>query len=672
MSITLSLRNREQLKQLLADQQNPSSPEYHHFLTPAEFAARFGPTNLEAAREWLTGRGFKLTSSGDGRRVIGFTGTVEQAERAFGVSIESFGGAAFANTSDPQIPARFAGVIGHIHGLDNMSGRRPGVTRSNLKPAAAPDDSASLKLPAFAREASGDQAPGSEPEKTVAGYDVPHIGGPFFGPTDFYRFYDETPLLSAGLKGSGCIALIGDSKVTPSAISTFASKFKVGPAHLTTVLVDSGDPGFNNDEIEAELDLEWSHAIAPGAASRLYVGNDRTALVDPIVDALEAAVNENKCKVISISFGFCGVQDSAYTEVLDPLFAQAAAQGQSVITITHDFGAVYLDFDAQSEQCVPGGSRAVSEMAADPNVTAISGTSFNPNWDGKGNITGPVAERVWNDSNDGFPNDGATGGGVSRLFEKPDFQTGNGVPADGMRDIPDVSLIASPHFPGSWIVTSSSCFTANGCTGKGGLAYGIVGGTSLSAPAFAGVVNLIGQATGQGLGNVDPTIYSLANQNLAGSGFRDVTNGNNDFNGVTGFTAGADYDLATGWGSIDVATFVSAYAGTLPGPPTATLSPAQVKFPLTRAGTTSKPKTVTIIVPKGQPKWARIDSVSASGDFTAAQTCVGTLIAPGKNCKFGVTFSAPPEGAGPSSATLTVTDNSGNSPHTISLIGSIK
>ena len=658
MSVTLALRNREQLQQLLADLQNPSSPDYHRFLTPKEFADRFGPTDFAEVRDWLTAQGFHVTSTDVARRVIEFHGSAAEAERAFGTSIESFGGTAFGNTSDPQIPARFAGVIGHIHGLDNMSGRRPGVTAANLKRVAPPEGDAA-------------DSAASNPDSTVPGFDVPRIGGPLFGPTDFYTFYDETPLLSAGLKGSGCIAIIGDSRVSPAAISTFASKFKVGASHLTTVLVDEGDPGFNGDEIEAELDLEWSHAVAPGAALRLYVGDDATAHTDALVDAIQGALDENQCKVISISFGFCGTSDSLFTEVLDPLFERAAAQGQSVITITHDFGAAYLDFDPGSQQCVVGGSRAVSEMAADPNVTAVSGTSFTAQWNGKGSIVGPTTERVWNDANEGFPNDGATGGGASRLFSKPDFQSGDGVPNDGMRDIPDLSLIASPHFPGSWVVVSSSCFKASGCNGTGGLSYARVGGTSLSAPAFAGVVNLIGQVNGKGVGNLNPTIYSLANQNLAGSGFRDVTSGSNGFNGVSGFTAGADYDLATGWGTIDVATFVSAYAGTLVGPAVATLSPSQVNFPITRVFSTSKPKTVTIAVPKGETAWARIDSVSASGDFTAAQTCVGKLIAPGKNCKFGVTFR--PTASGPvNPATLTISGNAGSLPQTITLSGSVK
>ncbi len=676
MSVTLALRNRDQLEQLLADQQNPASPEYHHFLTPDEFAARFGPDDFDAVRDWLVSEGFKVIATDTARRVIQFTGTVAQAEHTFEVAIQAFAGASFGNATDPHIPARFAGVISHIHGLDNMSARMPGLMPSQASlvapiPEASLDPaSAQTQVASMARDSEAGEPSQADPSVSVPGFSVG--GDTFFGPSDFYTFYDEAPLLRSGLKGSSCIGIVGESKFLPNAIAFFNQKFKVSGSHITTVFADPGNPGFNNAELEAELDLEWSHTVAPGAASRFYLGNEANFQVDPISDAIAAAVSEDRCPVISISFGFCGYSNSFYTEVLDPLFAQAAAQGQSVITITHDYGAAYLSFDPARQQCVPGTSRAVSEVAADPNVTALSGTSFKPSYDHNGNDIGVVPERVWNDPEDGEATGGATGGGVSSIFTKPTFQSGPGVPADGMRDIPDLSLIASPYFPGSWAIVGASCFNPNtGCTGKGGLDYAFVGGTSLSAPAFAGVTNLIGQAVGGSLGNVDPTIYTLASKDLAGSGFRDVTVGNNDFNGVTGFSAGTDYDLCTGWGTVDVATFVAAYANTLPGPATVTLSPTSLTFGNVRAGTTSKPKFVTIEAAKGQTAWTLINSAAGSGVFAAAQTCVGQLISPGKSCKFGVTFHpVAPGPVGP--LLLTVTDNAGNSPQTISLSGTAK
>jgi subtilase family serine protease len=655
MSVTLALRNRDQLQQLIEDQQNPASPEYHHFLAPGEFDARFGPTNFDEVRDWLTSQGFTVTGANPATRAIQFTGTVAQAEQAFNVAIESFGGVYFGNATDPQIPARFAAVIGHIHGLDNMSAKMPGVTPSRLE----------LVAPASETE------PETDAGNSAPGFNVPGIGITLFGPSDFYTFYHETPLLSSGLKGSGCIGIVGDSNYLPSAVARFDSRFKVSGAHITTVHADPGNSGFNDDEVEAELDLEWSHAVAPDADTRYYLGNDATSL-NALGDAIGAAVSEDRCAVISISFGFCGEIASFYTEGLDPIFMRAAAQGQSIITITHDYGAAYLTLDSTTRSCVAGTTQAVSEMAADPHVTAISGTSFTPDWDSNGNIITGIPERVWNDPNDGIASGNATGGGVSAIFAKPGFQNAPGVPADGMRDVPDVSLLASPNFPGAWLVTSTSCFNENtGCTGKGGLSYAQVGGTSLSAPSFAGIANLVGQAAGTSLGNMDPTIYALATKDAAGSGFRDVTMGNNDFNGVTGFAAGTGYDLCTGWGTIDATEFLTAYANTLPGPSQVTLTPTSLSFKNVKSGTTSKPKTVTIAVAKGQKAWTQITSVSGGGEFVAAETCVGSWIGPGKSCKFGVTFS--PSAPGPvASQMLTVSVSPGTSPAPIALTGSGK
>ena len=487
-----------------------------------------------------------------------------------------------------------------------------------------------------------------------------------FGPSDFYTFYHETPLLSSGLKGSGCIAIVGDSEFQPSSIASFNKQFNVASSTITTVLADGRDPGFNSDEGEADADLEWTHAVAPGAASRLYLGDPATAQVDPIVDAIAAAVSEDRCQVISISWDYCGEPNSFYTEVLDPLFAQAAAQGQSVITLTGYVGAASLSFDPATQQCFADTTRGVSEMAADPNVTAVGGTSFHPNYDAQGNNVGHVAESVWNDGG------GASGGGGSTIFNKPAFQSGPGIPDDGMRDVPDLSLFAGRESgPGSWIVVDFSCFVdPNGCSGQGVPSLGRLFGTSLSAQAFAGVANLLAQAAGGPLGNLNPTIYALAYSDSTKAGFRDVSTGNNNFNGVTGFSAGSGYDQATGWGTVDVTKFVTAYAKTLPGTAKAvTLSPAKLNFKNATCGTTSKPKVVTIKAPNGQKAWTLISSVVGPGPFTAEQTCVGLGIRAGKSCKFGVTFAPTTVGrVGP--LTLTVTDNAGNSPQTISLSGS--
>src|SRR5262249_31132481 len=122
---------------------------------------------------------------------------------------------------------------------------------------------------------SGPALPAPEDRPLASQPDV-NVGGTVaFGPSDVYSFYNETPLLSAGVIGGGgrCMAIIGDSNFTASAVTQFNSQFGLPQSNITTVLADLTDPGINGDELEALLDLEWSHAIAPGAAIRFYLGD---------------------------------------------------------------------------------------------------------------------------------------------------------------------------------------------------------------------------------------------------------------------------------------------------------------------------------------------------------------------------------------------------------------
>jgi subtilase family serine protease len=664
MAVTLSLHNRGELDALLADQQDPTSPEYHRWLTPAQFAARFGPSasEVEAVESWLAAQGFKVTAANAGRRVIKFTGTVGQANRAFNVSLKTFGNTgAYANVTDPEIPARFAGVIGYIGGLDNMHA---------FAPAMGPIASAQgRRLPDSA--AASDANPESTPDYTgpvPQGIIDGHVS---FAPADLQTFYDEKPLLKAHLNGAsaGCIAIVGDSDYLPGALKYFTGHFHLPAARVTKVLADSSAPGFNDAEAEALLDLEWSHVAAPNAPIKFYAGV-------ALEDAINAAVTDSApCGVISISFAYCG--DSAfYQGVIDPMFVEAAGQGQSIMVAAGDWGAAGLVYSAAAGGCVIGDSRNASEMAADPNVTAVGGTSFNPNYDSKQRDVGSVPETVWNDS---AISGGATGGGASAIFAKPAYQSGEGVPNDGARDIPDVSLIASPNSPGVFAIQDGSCFRTSCkvnepcCNGKGPLVYAQFGGTSLSAPVWAGISRLIAQAASKRfLGNLNPTIYNLAGAGLTAAGLRDVVNGNNSFNGVIGYSAGPGYDQCTGWGTVDIADFVKAYDSTRPGPPVLTVKPAQIVFKPVAVGKSAR-KRVSIANPSksAQKVWATIQTVTAGGDFSADQNCVGVLLAPGKRCKFTVTFA--PTAPGPAAeATVEITDNAGNSPQTVTLDGAGK
>src|SRR5208282_4674254 len=132
------------------------------------------------------------------------------------------------------------------------------------------------------------------------------------------------------------------------------------------------------------------------------------------------------------------------------------------------------------------------------------------------------------------------------------FQSGPGVPSDGRRDVPDVAMIASPDQPGVFLGDDSRGTAVIDCCW---------GGTSLGAPIWSGISRLLSQANGSRVGNIDPKVYSLAASKGAAAGLRDVTTGINSFNGVPAFAAGTGYDQSSGWGTVDLATFVPAFVG---------------------------------------------------------------------------------------------------------------
>ena len=467
MRITFAIRNRPALDRLLAEQRDPVSPNYRHWLTPSEFAKRFGVgrSDFDAVSNWLRSRGFKVVSASLPRRYIEFSGPVSLAERVFKVAIATFGSAdSYANLGDPSVPARFLGVIGSIDGLDNFRHSMPLVRRRQSPPQGSSRAHNNLVAP-----------------QTIVG------GDRAFGPSDLRTFYDENPLLGNGITGAGgdCIAIIGDSDYLDAAVSEFDSQFGLPASNITRV-VGGSNKGINSDESEALLDLEWSHAVAPGAAQRYYFS------ATGLTDAISSAISDDACGAINISFIYCGASNSFYTG-MDSLFSQAAAQGQSVFVASDDDGAAGLVVNSQGNACVTGSTRNVSELAASPNATGVGGTQYSPTWNGSGNDIGSVPESVWDESI------GASGGGASAIFSKPAYQTGPGVPADGFRHVPDIAMIASPDLPGVFLGDDSSGTAVIDCCW---------GGTSLSAPIWAGISKLLSQQAGARIGNINPRVYA--------------------------------------------------------------------------------------------------------------------------------------------------------------------
>ena len=550
------------LEALLAAQQDPGSPDYQHWLTPEEFGARFGMSDADLAEVtgWLRSHGFTVHGHSRSRQELYFSGSVAQVEDAFRTEMHQYlvGGELHrANAVDPSIPTAYADVVLAVRSL------------SDFRPRPHP----------HLRRPSGRFTSGIS-------------GNHFTVPSDFATIYGLDGLYAAGFDGTGVkIAVVGQTQLasgnSTGDIDAFRSAAALPATHLQQVLV----PGTGSakvcgqDQIEADLDVEWSGAIAP-AATVVYVYTGVTAghtcATTPfsVWDALQYCVDHNVAPIISTSYGACeSANGTSFDTMVRGWAQQANAQGQSITAATGDTGAADCD-DPNASTASMG--LAVDVPAAIPEVTGAGGTEFldggsgTTYWSASNDVGGGSAvqyipEEAWNDTSV-VGELAAGGGGASTIFAKPPWQTGTGVPADGRRDVPDVSFHASFANDGYLICSQGSC--VNGFR-AGDQTLNVIGGTSAAAPSLAGILAVIVGGTGStGLGSPNPTLYSLAAS--VPSAFHDVTSGSNavpcqpsspNCPGTApfqiGFAATAGYDRATGLGSLDAGTLATHWAPTV-------------------------------------------------------------------------------------------------------------
>jgi uncharacterized protein (TIGR03437 family) len=389
-------------------------------------------------------------------------------------------------------------------------------------------------------------------------------GNHFLSPDDFHTIYDLDPLLNAGISGGGqSLVVAGQTQINLSDIEQFRSQFNLPANDPQIVLVpNGGDPGISQDDLpEADLDLELSGAAAPNATVIFVYAED-------VMTAVQYAIDQNLAPILSTSYGSCEPETPRSDALAFQSWAQQGnAQGITWVGAAGDSGGA----DCLDGTSTTGGGPSVDTPASVPEVTGMGGTEFNEGanqyWNSannanSGSVLGYIPEMVWNDSTPGNP--AAGGGGASVDFPKPTWQTGAGVPSDGVRDVPDLSLAASANHDGFMIYTGGS--------------LQIYGGTSVAAPSFAGILALLNQyliskgvQSSAGLGNINPKLYSLAQS--APAAFHDVTQGNNIVvvdctgrsrdctSGSWGFNAGAGYDQASGLGSVDANNLALAWAG---------------------------------------------------------------------------------------------------------------
>lgn len=522
--------------QLLDDQQNPKSARYHKWITTKEAGEQFGadPADIETVKQWLETSGFTVEHIATHGMMIDFSGTAAQIQQAFHTEIHYFdaeGKRHFANASDPQIPAALEPVVAGPVSLHDFM---PKPLLINKTPSAKPNFTIS--------------------------------NGTYLVPGDLHTIYNFSPVFTGGLTGNGVtiVALGVTDSYSAGDFGIFRKEFGLARpypnASLTTIHPFNGnggvctDPGYSSaDAEESILDVQWSSAAAPNATIVLascantqnfggFIALDNLLTFGPIPE------------VVTVSYGIGESQrTTSFNQYVNNLYQVAAADGVSIFVSSGDNGAAIVDGVLENNVAVNGIS--VNAFASTPYNVAVGGTDFgdvansipsSAYWNSTNgtyfnSALSYIQEIPWNNScgsqllaeyngysqtygSAGYCNSGyglrvvAGSGGPSAIYTKPPFQTNVvGNPADGWRDVPDVSMFAGS---GIWSHAYTVCYAdvANGghlCT-QPPSTWNKVGGTSVASPVMAGVMALVDEKYGAPQGNPLARIYAMAGTTYGG------------------------------------------------------------------------------------------------------------------------------------------------------------
>jgi subtilase family serine protease len=620
---------KAELDALVQAQQTPGSPEYHQWLTPAEYAGLFGLSSSDVAKvaAWLTSQGFNVERVGNSRTSITFSGTAAQVENAFHTEMQEYvvdGEKHFSNATDLSVPAALGGVVLSVRNLDDF---RP---RPQVRYHTAGADSA-------------------RPGFTAAQTDQ-H----FLTPDDVATIYDITPAYNLGDTGSGVtIAVVGQSAINVADIEKFQKAMGFTVTDPTVILVPASgtsavSPG---DESESDLDLEYSGGVGRGASiDFVYVGN---AANYSVFDSLQYAIDNDTAPVISMSYGACEPTLSAGNfTTLEGILEQGVSQGQSVIAAAGDDGSTSC-YGETSLSSAEQQELAVNYPASSAFATGLGGTEFpaadvaasnSTYWkQSSGNdvissALSYIPEQVWNDDSAAIAAQygaqyaiSAGGGGVSTTIKRPSWQTGvSGLASGSFRLVPDISLDSSADDAGYLYCTSDTSAWSTGQKTSCNSGFRdastqdltVAGGTSFAAPIFAGMLSIINQKTSSsGEGVAASELYKLAgNAATYALAFHDITSGSNKCTagtkycstaGASEYSATAGYDEASGLGSVDFMNLLTAWGGTTTGGGGGTGSFTLAATAVTVSQGSSAASTVSIT-----PK----DSYAGTVGFTASSS----------------------------------------------------
>jgi kumamolisin len=360
-AVALKLRNSADLDSFLTNLSDPASPQYHHFLTPAQFEAKYSPTAGDVAKvsAFLSANGLRVTGVSGNRDVVDVSGSAAAVSRAFhtGFGVYSEGGRQFyANDVAPTLPSDVAGLVQGIAGLDDHAVRHP------------------------------DAVPAATGKASPSG----------LNPTQLHNAYETTSL---GTGSGQSVALWEFDGYQQSNISKYDSQFSLGSPTPTTVSVDGANynssPGDGQGEVE--LDIEIVQAMAKAAKTFVYEAPNSD---QGQIDMAAKIASDDKVSVTSISWGLCETQTASATITSTANeFKQGVAEGITFYSASGDSG---------SDDCGDG-TTAVDYPASDPNVSGVGGTTLRLSG------TSRSSETAWSGS----------GGGVSAVFSTPSWQKGS-------------------------------------------------------------------------------------------------------------------------------------------------------------------------------------------------------------------------------------------------------
>ena len=501
---------------------------FRHYLTPAEYAARFGAdaADYDAVAAWATAHGLAVGERFAARTVLPVSGTAAAMEAAFGVRFnlyrESDGRISYAADRPAALPADIAAKVRAVLGLSSTN----------------------HFVPMLKRAPAGTRLSGTGP-------------GGAFSASDLRTIYTVPPQPFPNVAQT--LAVFEQGGYAPGDVTTYLIRNKLPSVQVKPRLVDGYGGGIDNPnvELEAVLDIDMQIAMNPAAYKVMVYEDGTDTFAVSLLDSISAMATDNKAATISISYGTDeALQGGAAITAEAAVFTQLAAQGQAVFVSSGDNGA-YGD---------EAPSLNVSDPASQPLVSGVGGTTMFT-----GLHQSYLVENVWNELGVGA---GATGGGVSSVWAIPSYQSQYGTffmmqngGSSTYRNVPDVAAVADPVTPVSVYSKLNGGWVA-------------IGGTSVSAPIWAGFYSMVSAASvalGYGRpGMANPAIYALGvGKGLLFPDFHDVVDGNNGTlsYGQAGFYAGYGYDNTTGYGSFDGAnmlvdmSLLPTYAQSSPPPP---------------------------------------------------------------------------------------------------------